>query len=43
MDGSSNYLQAFYKIDENTGGGWTMETGTPAGAGTTMGGFKVIE
>ena len=43
MDGSSNYLQAFYKIDESTGGGWTMETGSPAGSGTTIGGFKIIE
>ena len=43
MDGSSNYLQAFYKINETTGGGWTLETGSPAGSGTTFGGFKIIE
>ena len=43
MNGSSNYLQAFYKIDEDSGAGWTLETGVPAGSGTTIGGFKVIE
>ena len=43
MNGSSNYVQAFYKIDESGGGGWTMETGSPAGSGTTFGGFKIIE
>jgi len=43
MDGSSNYLQAFYKIDVSTGAAWTLETGSPAGAATQFGGFKIIE
>ena len=43
MNGSSNYVQAFYKVDVSTGGGWTLETASPAGTGTTFGGFRVIE
>ena len=44
LDGTDDYIQAFFKIDESGGGNFTLESyNTSQKDGTSFGGFKIIE